>query len=44
SLADKVAQVRCQLASGDVLLTYDLETETCQLLTLDEYRRGGPGQ
>ncbi|HBD13165.1 MAG TPA: hypothetical protein DCZ13_13515, partial [Porticoccaceae bacterium] len=33
SLADKVAQVRCQLASGDVLLTYDLETETCQLLT-----------
>ncbi len=44
SLADKVAQVRRQLASGDVLLTYDLETETCQLLTLDEYRRGGPGQ
>ncbi len=32
SLEDKIAQVRSQLESGEVVLTFDEESETCNLI------------
>ena len=32
SLEDKIEQVKAQLESGEVCLTYDEESETCNLL------------
>ena len=34
SLAEKIAQVRAQLESGEVVLTFDEESETCNLVRL----------
>lgn len=38
SLADKIAQVRRQMAKGDIVLVYDETLETCNLLTKRDYR------
>lgn len=35
----KVSQVRNQLESGDVLITYDPQTENCTLLTRQQFRQ-----
>lgn len=32
TLEDKIGQVRSQLESGEVVLTFDEETETCNLV------------
>ncbi len=39
ALANKVKQVRGQIDKGDVLITYDQESETCNLMTKNEYQR-----
>ena len=39
ALASKVKQVRGQIDKGDVLITYDEESETCNLMTKGEYKR-----
>lgn len=36
---NKVTQVRSQLESGDVLITYDPKTENCTLLTREQFRQ-----
>jgi uncharacterized protein YheU (UPF0270 family) len=36
---NKVTQVRSQLESGDVLITYDPKTENCTLLTRKQFRQ-----
>lgn len=36
---NKVTQVRTQLESGDVLITYDPKTENCTLLTREQFRQ-----
>jgi uncharacterized protein YheU (UPF0270 family) len=36
---NKVAQVRTQLESGGVLITYDPKTENCTLLTRERFRQ-----
>ena len=38
-LASKVRQVRGQIDKGDVIITYDEETESCNLMTKHEYKR-----
>jgi uncharacterized protein len=38
-LASKVRQVRGQIDKGDVMITYDEETESCNLMTKHEYNR-----
>jgi uncharacterized protein len=38
SEAEKVAQVERQLRSGEVLLVFDAESQTCNLMTKDAYR------
>ena len=38
-LASKVRQVRGQIDKGDVMITYDEETESCNLMTKHEYKR-----
>ena len=35
----KVAQVHKQLASGDILITFDPKTENCTLLTRHQFQR-----
>lgn len=37
-LSTKVEQVMGQIARGDVVILFDPETETCNLLTRREYR------
>ena len=37
--ADKVAQVHKQLASGEVVITFDPKTENCTLLTRHQFQR-----
>lgn len=37
SLADKIAQVRRQIAKGDIVLVYDETLETCNLLSKRDY-------
>lgn len=37
--ATKVDQVNNQLASGDIIITYDPKTENCTLLTRQQLRR-----
>jgi uncharacterized protein YheU (UPF0270 family) len=39
ALANKVSQVRRQIDKGDVLITYDEESESCNLMTKGEYKR-----
>ena len=39
ALAAKVRQVRQQIDKGDVLITFDEQTETCNLITKREYTR-----
>ena len=39
SLDNKIAQVRCQLGRGDVLITFDPVTENCTLLTKHQFKR-----
>ena len=39
SLADKVAQVRRQLARGEAVLYFDTYLESCTLLTAEAYRQ-----
>ena len=39
ALAGKVTQVRGQIDKGDVMITYDEDTETCNLMTKWEYKR-----
>ena len=38
-MENKIAQVRGQLARGDVLITFDPATENCTLLTRHQFRR-----
>ena len=38
-LQDKIAQVRTQLESGDVIITFDPRTESCTLLTRQQFLR-----
>ena len=40
SLEDKRAQVRKQLESGKVLITFDPRTENCTLMTREQFKRG----
>ena len=37
--ASKVAQVHKQLASGDIVITFDPKTENCTLLTRHQFQR-----
>lgn len=37
--ASKVAQVHKQLASGEILITFDPKTENCTLLTRQQFQR-----
>ena len=37
--ASKVAQVHKQLASGEILITFDPKTENCTLLTRHQFQR-----
>ena len=39
SLEEKIAQVRRQLAKGDIVLVYDEALESCNLLTKREFRK-----
>lgn len=39
SMGSKIAQVRRQLDSGDVLITFDPVTENCTLLTRHQFTR-----
>ncbi|MFA5630846.1 MAG: YheU family protein [Porticoccaceae bacterium] len=39
SLADKIAQVRARIASGEVVVVFDETTESCNLLLRDEFRK-----
>ena len=39
ALTSKVKQVRGQIDKGDVVITYDEESETCNLMTKGEYSR-----
>lgn len=39
ALATKIEQVRRQLQRGDVMIVFDPNTESIQLLTAQEYRR-----
>jgi uncharacterized protein YheU (UPF0270 family) len=39
SLEDKVQQVKRQMEQGDVIITFDSETESCNLLTRAEFKR-----
>lgn len=39
ALMDKVEQVRRQITSGRVLIVYDDTSESCNLVTIDEYRQ-----
>lgn len=38
SLASKIEQVKQQLDRGDVLITFDPQTENCTLLTRKQFR------
>ena len=38
-LASKVKQVRGQIEKGDVMITYEEETESCNLMTKHAYKR-----
>ena len=38
-MENKIAQVRGQLARGDVLITFDPATENCTLLTRHQFKR-----
>lgn len=37
--AVKVAQVKRQIAAGDVVITFDPDSETCNLLTRHQFRQ-----
>lgn len=39
SLAEKIAQVRARIASGEVVVVFDETTESCNLLLRDEFRK-----
>ncbi len=39
ALANKVKLVQGQIARGDVLITFDEESESCTLMTKGEYQR-----
>lgn len=39
TLSEKIAQVRKQIAKGDIVLVYDEMLETCNLLTKREFQR-----
>ncbi|RLA47411.1 MAG: YheU family protein [Gammaproteobacteria bacterium] len=39
ALANKTEQVRRQIDKGEVFITYDEQTESCNLLTKREYQR-----
>lgn len=38
SISEKVAQVQAQLDAGQVVLVFDQETETINILTKDDFR------
>jgi uncharacterized protein YheU (UPF0270 family) len=38
SFAEKIGQVRDQLQRGDAVIVFDLTTETCTLMTRDNWR------
>ncbi len=40
SLEEKVAALRVRLARGDLLLTFDAESESLSMVTKDELHRG----
>jgi uncharacterized protein YheU (UPF0270 family) len=39
SLDDKIQQVKKQIQQGDVVITFDQQTETCNLLTRVNFQR-----
>ncbi|MEJ2361358.1 MAG: YheU family protein [Gammaproteobacteria bacterium] len=39
SMQEKAAQLLARLESGDLLITYNEETQNCGLITKDEFRR-----
>lgn len=39
SLDDKIQQVKRQIERGDVVITFDQQTETCNLLTRVNFQR-----
>ena len=39
ALADKIQQVKRQIERGDVVITFDPQTESCNLLTRSQFRR-----
>jgi len=39
SLPDKIAQVRKQIARGDIVIVYDETLETCNLLTKRDFQK-----
>ncbi len=41
TLDSKIAQVRAQIARGEVLILFDSDSETCNLVTRREYREMG---
>lgn len=41
SLSAKVQQVRLQIQRGQILISFDENTETCNLMTKESYLRGG---
>ncbi|HLS98805.1 MAG: YheU family protein [Porticoccaceae bacterium] len=38
-LADKIAEVRRQIARGEVVIVFDPESESCNLLTRRQFRQ-----
>lgn len=42
SLDDKVKQVENQLIKREIVLSYDVETESCQLISIEEFQRHSP--
>lgn len=41
SLEDKIAQVRRQIARGQVVIVFDPDSESCNLLTRQQFREAG---
>lgn len=41
ALDDKIAQVRRQIGRGQVVIVFDPELESCNLLTRDQFRKLG---
>jgi len=39
SLDDKIQQVKKQIQQGDVVITFDQQTETCNLLTRADFQQ-----